>query len=261
MLTSCASLKKTYQSEVEADLKKHTQFSTALITEIDIENLPEPVQRHFKYCGFIGKEKMENVRVQWRNVYMKMSSEKKWFKINCYQYNSVAEPTRIVYMDSRIAGIFPFEGRDKFQDGHGNMLIKLLKIFKVADDKSKEMDEAGLVTILSETFLVPTYAIQPYIKWTAVEKNTATATIKYNGIEVGGTFSFNDSGVFIRFESNDRYNSEKKKKVKWSVVADNYIEKNGILFPTELKAIWHYENGDFEYFKGIIDNITFNTRE
>ena len=48
------------------------------------------------------------------------------------------------------------------------------------------------------------------------------------------------------------------KKYKWSVVAGNYVEVNGIKYPTYLKAMWHTEEGEFEYFKGNIANIKFN---
>ncbi len=193
-----------------------------------------------------------------------MSSKNKWIRLDCYQFNSVPEPTRIVYMKSRIMGVFPFEGRDKYHDGHGNMLINLMKVFMVADAKGKEMDESALVTVLAETFLVPSYALQDYITWSAIDSNTAKATLKFNESEVTGVFHFNDQGEFIEFETNDRYYSERGteyKKVKWSVVASNYIEKNGIKFPTTLSAIWHEKDGGFEYFKGKIEYIEFDKTE
>ena len=83
-------------------------------------------------------------------------------------------------MKNAIMGIFPFEGRDKYQDGHGNMLIKLLKAITVVDAKSKEMDQSALVTVLAESLIVPTYALRQYIKWTALDANSAGAEIEYN---------------------------------------------------------------------------------
>ena len=126
------------------------------------------------------------------------------------------------------------------------MLIKLLKFIQVADAKGKEMDASALVTILAESLLVPTYALQPYISWTAIDSNTAKAVLRYNECEVSGLFFFDDRGEYIRFETIDRYFSEKGteyKQVKWSGVVENYLEKNGIKFPltSRLCGIWKKE--------------------
>jgi hypothetical protein len=131
-------------------------------------------------------------------------------------------------MESHIWGLFPFEGRDKYQDGHGNMLIKLMKLFTVADDKGKEMDESALVTILAEALIVPSYALQSYITWMAIDSMAAKATIRFRETEVSGVFYFNEAGENIRFETNDRYQSQKDgshKKIKWIAVPGNYQEK------------------------------------
>jgi hypothetical protein len=264
LYASCTSLKKLFLSEVNTELTKHSGSSTDIITEKEIASLPEPVQKYFRHCGYIGREKMINAKIEWKDVYFRLSAEKKWMSLDCYQFNFVPEPTRIVYMKSKIIGIFPFEARDKYQNGHGNMLIKFLKFVTVADAKSKEMDESALVTILAETLLVPSYALQDYIKWTAIDSKSAKAILTFNGSEVNGIFYFNEQNEFIRFETNDRYYSGKGidyKKVKWSAVAGNYLEKNGIKFPTDLKATWHHENRDFEYFKGNIEQVEFNVKK
>jgi hypothetical protein len=264
MLTGCTSLEKLYLSEIKTELAKHPPSSRDTITEKDIASLPEPVQRYFKYCGYLGKEKMTNARIEWQDFSLRLDPKKDWMNAECYQFNSVPEPTRIVYMESHIWGLFPFEGRDKYQDGHGNMLIKLLKLFTVADDKGKEMDESALVTVLAEALIVPSYALQSYITWTAVDSTSAKATIRFRETEVGGVFYFNQAGENIRFETNDRYQSQKDgshKKIKWSAVPGNYQEKRGIRFPTSISAIWKTEGGDHEYVRGTISNIEFDVKE
>jgi hypothetical protein len=199
--------------------------------------------------------------LDWKEAYLKRSVHGKWMPIDCYQFNSVAEPVRIVYMKSNIAGLFLFEGRDKYQNRHGNMLIKLMNMITIGDAKGPEMDASALVTILAETFLVPGYALQPYITWTPVDHTCAKATLTYNGGSVSGVFYFNEAGEMIRFETDDRYFSEKGnnyKKLKWFVTAGNYKKKDSIRFATELTASWITGVGTYEYFKGTIEDVTFN---
>lgn len=254
-------MRELYQSEVRKELTKYVSYNNEVITEQDIAGLPEPVQKYFRNCGYLGQKKMINAKITWKDVYLRLSPKKNWMALECDQFNSVPEPTRIAYMKSRILGIIPFNGRDKYQDGHGNMLVKLLKFIKVADAKGREMDESGLVTVLAETFLVPTYALQDYIKWISIDTKTAKATISNNGCEVSGLFYFNADGEFIRFETEDRYYSEQGTeytKLKWSAIVSSYAERNGIKFPADFRAVWHTEAGEYEYFKGSIDDIKYN---
>lgn len=254
-------MKKLFLSEVNQEIEKNLSENPEILTDADIAHLPIPIQTYFHYCGYIGKPKMYNVIVDWEDVRFKMSPKKDWIHLQCYQFNSVIEPTRIVYMSTKMFGVIPFEGKDKYHEGHGNMLIKLLKLFTVSNSKGKEMDEAALVTVLAEALFVPTYALQPYIKWTTIDNHCVKGTIYYNQTEVSGLFYFNDSGEYIRFETYDRHYSEKGtefKKVKWTGICGEYKEKNGIKYISGFKGVWNLDTGDYEYFKGTIRNITYN---
>lgn len=254
------SLKKLYLSELQTETAKYPPAAEAIIGEQDIAGLPQPVAQYFRDCGFIGMNRMNYALISWKDVYLRFSPEQQWRSLDCFQFNAVPEPARIVYMKSSIAGIFPFEARDKFQDGHGNMLIRLLKWFTVGDAKGKEMDQSALVTLLAETMLVPSYALQHYIRWTSIGPHVAGVTIRYKDIVAAGRFYFNDSGEFIRFETNDRYKTASGstyERCNWVITAGDYVRKDGIKFPTDLKALWRDEHGDFEYFKGKIEGIEY----
>jgi len=254
-------LEKIYLSEMEKDVEKYSDVLAETIKERDIENLPEPVQKYFRNGGYIGRIKMFNAKIILENTFFRRAPNNRWMKLNVYQYNSVIEPVRIVYLQKNILGIFPFEARDKYQDGKGNMLIRLLKLVTVADAKGREMDQSGLVTILSETFIVPNYALQDYIKWETINKNEVKAILTFKGLKVEGIFSFNNEGEMVRFYTEDRYFVNKDgtfKKNPWSIYVEAYKVMNGVKVPSYIRVVWHLEEGDFEYFKGNISNIDYN---
>lgn len=254
-------MKELYRTEVQKEITKYPGYGKDLITEQDIAGLPEPVQKYFRYCGYLGKEKMMNAEIEWKEFYLKLTPAQDWTPMECAQFNSVPEPARIAYMHSKMLGIIPLDGRDKYQDGHGNMRIRLLKVIRVADAQGKEMDVSALVTILAESLFVPTYALQPYIEWKPIDPHSAQAVIRHNDTEASGVFYFNDVGEFIRFDTHDRYYSVKGKEYKrlqWTVTAEAYMEQNGIRFPSYLRGIWHLDAGEYEYFKGTIESIRFN---
>ncbi|WNG45915.1 hypothetical protein F0U60_18705 [Archangium minus] len=254
-------LEGLYQAEVAAELAKHPANSPGLITENDIAGLPPPVQRYFRASGFIGKPHTLNVRIHWSGMQLKRSSDAGWMKLSCQQFNSVPEPMRIALMKGRMVGVIPFEGRDKYQDGQGNMLIKLMKLITVGDSRGTYMDESALVTVLSETFMAPSFALQSYIKWQPVDEQSARAELTHNGITVGGTFHFNEADELVRFDTNDRWQDGKPpKKLPWSAHLEGYRVAQGILYPTRVSATWHGPAGDYTYVTGTIDSLEFNVK-
>jgi site-specific DNA-adenine methylase len=107
--------------------------------------------------------------------------------------------------------------------------------------------------------LAPSYALQDYICWESIDSVRAKATITCNNISVTGLFLFNDKGEFTQCITEDRYQKETDTEtVRWSAEAGEYVERNGVRFPTELKAIWHEKNGDFEYFRGKITDLEYS---
>jgi hypothetical protein len=257
-------LKDLFLEEIREEIEKFPPGNERLFTEKDIEHLPVPVQNYIRGCGYIGKPFMINARINWKDVYFKRNGNANLLKLECFQFNSTSEPCRIVYMKSRLAGIFPFEGRDKYQHGMGNMYIKLLSLFTLTDSKCREMDISGLVTTLAETLLLPSQAVQHYIKWSPCGDYKAKAVIEFGGNSVSGIFEFNEQFEITRFYTEDRYQSQKdgsQKKVRWAGIAGNYIEKNGYKFPSCFKAVWYQDSGDLEYFTGTIDSIIYNIKE
>jgi hypothetical protein len=254
-------LERLYQAEVAAELSKHPVRSPELITENDIAGLPPPVQRYFRASGFIGKPHTVNARLLWSEMQLKRSRDADWMEVSCQQLNSVPEPMRIAFMQATIAGVIPFEGRDKYQDGHGNMLIKLMKVITLGDSKGTYMDESALVTVLAEALLAPSAALQSYMKWQPVDDRSARAQLTYNGITVSGTFHFNEADELVRFDTDDRWqDGEPPKKIPWSANIEGYRVAGGIRFATRISATWHEPGGDFTYVKGTIDSLVFNVK-
>lgn len=263
MPLSCNSLKKLYLAEIRESISNSRVTNNEYYSENDFSNLPEPVQKYFNYCGYIGIEKINSVKIDYDNAFIKMSPEKKWIKIKYYQINFTEKPTRLAYITSRILGLFPFEGRDKYQNGEGNMLIKLLKLFTVADAKGKEMDESALVTLLSEVLFMPDLAVQEQTEWKSIDSNSVKVNYKDKGHKVSGIFYFNDKHEFIRFVTDDRYYMSKDgsyKNIKWSIEVNNYKDIKGVKFPNDVKVTWHMANKDFEYFRAQITDVQYNIK-
>lgn len=232
-------------------LSSKVRATDELFTEHDIAGLPTPLQKYFRYCGYIGKKKMNYLKATFKDVVFYQGKNGKKLIIDYTQYNFVETPDRMALISSSLFGI-PFEGCDSYVGGSGRMkgvVGKLVPIFNVT---GKEMDIACLVTLLADSVMIPNTFLQDYIRWEPIDGHHAKAVISYYGITASGTFTFNDLGEITAFTTKDRaiYSSDGTMSYeKWTITCEHYVENaNGIKHPTMIKAIWNLKDGDFTYF-------------
>ena len=190
-----------------------------------------------------------------------MKPGQRWMKLRTYQHNFVKEPSRLAYMRANMLGFIPFEGRDRYHKGEGHMFGTLGRMIRFFDARDEETAKGAAIVLLAEALLVPSYAIQPYIQWEAVDALTARARFIHNGIDVGGTFHFNELGEYIRFTTNERPFSSPDggyEQQDYTIKVLGYQQQGDIKIAREVSAIWHLPEGDFEYWRGTLKEIQFN---
>ena len=235
-----------------------TQGGPELFTEADLTGLPLPVQRYFRHTGFIGKPKMLYMHGRFEDVTFRMGKDKPAMRIGYTQFNRVKEPDRFALIEASMFGI-PFQGLDRLVGGQGSMKGVIAKGFTLFNQRGSEMDQASLVTVLSESLIVPAVALQEYIHWEAVDDLHAKATITYKDSTASGVFTFDADGKLLSFTTDDRFVTEDDGSftpLPWTALMGEYRERNGLLQPTSLQAVWHYPDGDRIYFDS--HNATFD---
>jgi len=226
--------------------------SGEVFTLEEIASLPLPVQRYFIHCRFIGKPKMTHMKATFKDVDFSLGRGKPTIRIEYVQHNGVRQPQRLAYIDSSLYGI-PFEGLDSFLGGKGSMKGVLAKLFTLFDERGEDMDRACLATFLAEALLIPSVALEPYIRWVGLDDTHAKATIEAYGLSCSGIFTFSEEGEMLSFSTDDRVATGmdgKKERIRWTALLADYQVKGDLLLPTTLQGVWNYPEGDFLYFDG-----------
>ncbi|WP_324720827.1 DUF6544 family protein [Salinimicrobium sp. HB62] len=229
------------------------------VSEEDLQGLPQPVQEWLRRSGIIGKPFISNGSVL-QKLEMKMKPEQeKWLQANALQYSTVDVPAFIWSVDARMNSFIGFLGRDKFEGGKGEMLIKLEGLVNVVDEKGEKLDEGSLQRYLGEMVWLPTLALSPYVSWEAVDDTTAVATLIYKDSRGSGTFSFNSDGDFIRFSAL-RYkgNESTAQRYPWVLNVQEHKSFEGIRVPSKMSATWKLEHQDWTWLKLEIVDINYN---
>lgn len=249
-----SSVYKTFKIEVNTLLEKTGTTSKDLITEADIQHLPEPVQRYLRYTGIIGKERIHTVRLKQQGQ-IRMKPEDKWMPIEAEEYYTVDKPSFVWYGKAKIFPFLAMTARDKYIDGKGNMWIKLTPFITIANETGPGMDQGSLMRYFNEMMWFPTAFLHENITWETIDDTSVKATIHDHGHKESCTLYINEHGQLTNFVAK-RYREDTMDT--WSTPLTKYGEFHGLRLPLEGEAVWHLESGDFSYIKLTITDIEYN---
>jgi len=248
-----------YQNDVKTGLLQTTYFANSMLTESDIQQLPEPVKKYLRYTGSLGKPKVNNFKIEFAGKIRK-DEQSEWMPFTCEQYNFMETPTRLFFMKAVMKGL-PVAGYHCFKNGNAIMDIRLFSIFKVQYLDGAEMDLSETVTFFNDMCVVaPPTLIDKRIKWLEVEGNKVKASFMNNNITVSAWLYFNDKGELINFISEDRYSADSGKQYPWSTPLKDYQEIKGYKLAGNAEVIYSYPDRELCYGTFKLISIEYNCK-
>lgn len=226
--------------------------SSALVTEADLEGLPDPAQRYLRFMGVVGRPRIWSFRARMTGSF-RMRPDKPWLPCEAWQYNSRLEIARIFQMRLRFGGLLPVRVRDTYLRGHGRMSGRLLNTFPIVDVADEKIDTGELVTYLNDAILfAPSMVLGPETVWKAVDDRSFDVALTDVGRIVTARVFVNERGAVTDFSTTDRFGNDPARpkemvRARWSTPVAGWKMLDGRPFPTGGTAIWHFSSGDFTY--------------
>jgi hypothetical protein len=248
--------RKVRQMGADLFARARTLDSTP-IAEADLAGLPEPLQRYLIQTGVIGSPRISTVRLK-QEGFFRTKPEQKWMPLRAVQYYSMDPPAFLWHGKIKVLPFLSLQGRDRFQDGQGHMLIKLLA-FTLGDARGPELDQGALLRFFNEMMWFPTAFLSPYIVWEPVDADSAKGTIRVGDLSASAILRFTETGQFANFvaerymDTGDGFSLE-----TWSTPADDYAEVNGLNLPVSGEGVWHLSSGDFAYIRVRIAQLEYD---
>jgi hypothetical protein len=227
-----------------------------------ISDLPTIVQKWLLNSGTIGKEAVYNVYLE-QDLQMLMKPEQKdWSNAKAKQYFTIEPPAFNWSVSLKVNPLLDVVGRDKFENGQGEMTIKMFSLFSIANSKNDaKVNQATLQRYLAEIVWFPSTALSPYIDWEQMDGTSAKATMEFNGTKGSGVFNFDGKGNFVKFVAMRYKDVKDLEPTEWTVTATKTDLRNGIKIPVELKADWKLDNANWTWLKLKITDIRYNMRK
>lgn len=254
------SFNRDVKNEIAEMLAQNSINKKEILTEEKIINLPPIVQKWLRNSGAVGKEMIHTVRLKQKGQMKMKPEQEKWYEANAVQYFTADNPAFIWKVKVDMMPLVFFTGRDKFFDGKGNMLIKVLSLFNVVNSSDNEkINQGTLQRYLGETIWFPTAVVSPYIKWEEIDSLSAKATMTYKGTSGSAVFTFNENEDFVKFSAMRYKDSDEKAQLKeWIITLSDYKVYDGIKIPVKGEATWKLDEGDFTWYKFEVYDIEYN---
>lgn len=253
------SFQNLIRQETTQLLSKSIITENRIIHESDLTKLPEPVKNWLSNSGAVGKPVISFGKVtQIAEMQMKPEQEN-WMTATTTQYTTIDNPAFIWSVDVRMNSFLSFRGRDKFEDGKGEMLIKMNSLINVVNEHGEKIDEGTLQRYLGEMVWFPSLALSPYITWEQMDNNTAKATMSYKGTSGSGTFYFNSNGDVTKFSAlRFKGNEVEAKRYEWVMNITDYKIFEGIKVPAKMSSTWKLDDKDWTWLKLEVTDIKYN---
>lgn len=246
-----------YQAEKEDLLRRAQSAPSSTPDAAAASQLPAPVQKYLHVTGAVGKTVFRTAILRQTGA-IRTAADKPWMPFEAEQIYSMAPPGFLWLARARVAPLVSMWARDKFIDGRGNMLIRLLGVYTIADATGPEIDQGAGLRFWGEIVSFPETVLSPSMKWQPLDDRRATLIVEQGGLPMEGVIEFDAEGLPTSFHAR-RYRDEGSKGVltAWSGRLTGWRTIDGRLFPTHWESVWHLEEGDLTAVK--IDTLSVRT--
>jgi len=109
--------------DVRALSARAARGRAGVVTEEMLADLPEPVRRHLRYTGVVGRPFPATIRLRQRGQ-IRPGPGQPWIPLDAEEYYSV-QPPGFVWAGTARVGPFPVaRARDMYAEGAGRLLVK-----------------------------------------------------------------------------------------------------------------------------------------
>ncbi len=240
-----------FKSQVKELFSLSKRVSNQSFSVSQLDGLPEPVQRYFRLVLKEGQPYISYVRLTHIGKF-KTGLDKKWMNIKGEQYYTTDTPAYIWKGTTAF-----FTARDFYIRDKGGLIVTLLSMVNIVNEKGPSLDQGELLRWLAECVWFPT-ALLPSerLRWSAVDNNHAKLTFNYKELSLDFLVTFNSGGEIVEMKTQ-RY-MDKKRMETWICKMHNYKWINNVKVPTQCDVSWRLATRDFAYADFKITKIEYN---
>jgi hypothetical protein len=255
------SFRAQFERDVAAGLAR--PLEAAVVTEVDLAPLPEPVQRYLRAAGVVGQPRVRNYRLRFRGR-IRSGPDARWMPFEAEQQSFADQPTRLFFMHARMFAL-PVEVFHRRINGEATMQVRIAGAIPMVDARGDVMDRSEAVTLFNDMcLLAPATLLDPAIVWEPVDARTVRAQLTDGRQTISATLLFGDDGLLTNFISDDRSRLSPDgrcfTRLRFSTPVRDHRTFGVARLATHGDARWMLPEGEFTYGEFELQEVTYNVR-
>ena len=238
--------------EIDAFLGDARPPGRRVITNDDLQRVPDTIQRWLRYSIVVGSRVPTTVRLRQDGQFQMKG--RGWMPFVAEQYFTINPPGFLWKASFRMAPLVSVTGRDQYRAGEASVEMRMLSLVPVANKTGGGLNQGDLLRFLGELQWFPAAALEDYVVWEPIDSHSARATMNYGGIAASMTFRFDADGRLIE-STAVRYNDSRGRNELWINRNESDRQFGGIRVPAAGEARWEYESGSYPYIRWRISTI------
>ncbi len=229
------------------------------IEKKDIAHLPEIVQKWLIKSNVVGSQWKTSVHIKQKGQMRLDPDSEKWIFASATQVVGLTEPSFVWQVKAEVKPFMYVHGADSYLDGVGSLQMRLLNLFKVANEKGgPKINQSSFQRYLLELPWYPQAALNRNMKWTQIDKHTARVVMNHRGVPGEAYLRFDDEGDVVytsamRFKDTD----EKADMLECIGESKEINQMDGIRMPITVHVTWRLPEKLYTWFKVEIFKLEF----
>jgi hypothetical protein len=253
-----ARFQRTTAAAIETLLTRVSAEPGALVGAEEVAALPPPVARWLTASGVVDRPRVRTVHLHQRGQ-LRTAPDQPFMPAEAEQVFTTAEPGFVWAVRVTMASLVPVAGRDQYLGGRGRMSIRAASLIPLVSADGAEIDQGTLLRFLGEIVWFPSAALAPYIRWDAVDEQTARATMIYRGVTASALFTFDAAGRMVHLTARRYQGGGPGARLEdWSVIAHAWTRMGGVVVPSKGTVSWRTSGRDFDYYRWEITGIEYD---
>ena len=230
-----------------------------------LEELPVPVRAYLSQVLSAGQRAAESVQISHSGTFNMGTYGPQWRPFSSTQNVVVAGPGFLWNANIRMAPGMPARVHDAYVAGRAVLTARLFGLITVMESPdSPELAEGELLRFLAEAPWYPTALLPgPGVAWEPIGNDSARLTLVDGDISVSLDVRFGTDGLIDSVYSDGRYRDVDGVQVStpWEGRFWNYEERSGMVIPLDGEVAWLLPEGRWPYWRGHIDEISYEFAE
>jgi uncharacterized protein DUF6544 len=231
----------------------------APVTEDDLRGLPEPMARHLRFAGALGKKRISALHLVHSGQF-KTGANKAWLPILGEYFITTKKPSFAWFGRVRVAPGVDVVAFDSYFDGSGRMIVKAVSLFPIVDDHSAQVCQSAFGRCVAELTMAPTFFLDHgRVRCSQTGPDQVSCTVTDDRFSTDAELFINPDGSLDRVVVMRHFDrgGGKTSLERFTGKSSRPQMFDGRLLASKFDGIWNLAEGDLHYVSFDVDRVEF----